>query len=250
MSAPHPGTGVIGNGWRIGPISAVLFDLDGVLVDSQDAIDWSMTTWATERGLDPAMVLDAAHGRRDVDIVMYTLPGCDPGPELARIAQLDQQALPMIRAIAGAADLAATLPTGAWAVVTSGARPIANARLRAVGLPVPGLLIGAEDVAHGKPHPEGYLLAADRLGIPPRECVVFEDTAVGLRAARRAGTRPVRVGGPPGRRHEAWVRDLSGVRVALSAGPGTRYTVEYRPSIGGADQRPASAGRSGGWRWS
>src|SRR5262245_13690723 len=127
MSVPHPNAGVVHNGWRIGPISAVLFDLDGVLVESQAAIDWSMATWAKERGLDPQLVLDVARGRRDIDVVMRTLPGQDPGPELARIDELDREALPMVRAVAGAADLVNAMPAGAWAVVTSGARPIAKA---------------------------------------------------------------------------------------------------------------------------
>lgn len=203
-------------------VGAVVFDLDGVLVDSMPAIDWCMRMWAAERGLDPDLVVSLSHGRRDVDILALVLPGRDPGPELARIAELDLAALPRVRPVPGAAALLDTLEPGSWAVVTSGAPEIARARLHAAGLPVPGLLISATDVTAGKPDPQGYLLAAEKLGVLPQDCVVFEDAEVGLLAAERAGAGRVRVGDDPsgtgGVRCDGRVVDLTSVRVFTTGG--------------------------------
>jgi sugar-phosphatase len=208
--------------WSTGPVAATLFDLDGVLVDSMPAIDWCMRTWAVERALDPDLVMSLSHGRRDIEIVALALPGCDPEPELARIAQLDFIALPRVRPVPGAAALLAAIEPGCWAVVTSGTSEIARARLHAAGLPVPGLLVTAEDVTAGKPDPQGYLLAAEKLGVLPRDCVVFEDAEVGLLAAERAGAGRIRVGGDESGagsvRCDGWVPDLTWVRTSMSGG--------------------------------
>nr|WP_296076542.1 HAD-IA family hydrolase [uncultured Actinoplanes sp.] len=202
--------------WSIGPVAAALFDLDGVLVDSMPAIDWCMRTWAVERGLGPQWVVELSHGRRDLDILAEALPGRDPGPELARISQLDIEVLPKVRPIAGAPALLNSFKPGCWAVVTSGTAAIARARLNAAGLPDPELLITAEDVMAGKPDPQGYLLAAEKLGVPPQHCVVFEDADVGLLAAERAGAHRVRVGGEDRSRCDSWVADLTSVRTVTT----------------------------------
>lgn len=184
-------------GWCTGPITATLFDLDGVLVESQEAIDWCMRTWAKERSLDPENVVAMSHGRRDLDIVRDSLPGRAPEPELARLAELDLRAVSMVRAVPGARRLLEALPASSWAVVTSGAARIARARLAAARLPLPDLLVSADDVRAGKPDPEGYLLAADKLGASPGDCLVFEDAEVGVLAAQRAGSACIRVGTAP-----------------------------------------------------
>ena len=205
--------------WSIGPVAAALFDLDGVLVDSMAAIDWCMRTWAAERDLDPDLVIALSHGRRDVDILAHALPGRDPGPELARIAELDVVALPRVRAVPGTAALLAALEPGTWAVVTSGTPDISRARLEAAGLPLPDLLITAEDVVAGKPDPEGYLLAARRLGVAVAETVVFEDAPAGIEAAAAAGARVVQIGsGARSALAAARMRDLSGLRLRIAAG--------------------------------
>jgi sugar-phosphatase len=204
--------------WSIGPVAAALFDLDGVLVDSMPAIDWCMRTWAVERGLDPQWVVELSHGRRDLDILAEALPGRDPGPELARIAQLDIEALPQVRPIPGSPALLSSFEPGSWAVVTSGTADIARARLKAAGLPDPDLMITAEDVVAGKPDPQGYLLAAEKLGVAPQQCVVFEDAVLGLLAAERAGAQRVRVGGTDRSRCDGWVPDLTGVRAVTADG--------------------------------
>ena len=211
-------TGATLASWSIGPVAAALFDLDGVLVDSMPAIDWCMRTWAVERDLDPQWVVDLSHGRRDLDILAEAMPGRDPGPELARIAQLDVEALPKVRPVPGAPALLNSLEARSWAVVTSGTADIARARLDAAGLPSPDLLITADDVVAGKPDPQGYLLAAEKLGVLPHHCVVFEDAEVGLLAAERAGAHRVRVGGTDRSRCNGWVPDLTGVRAVTTRG--------------------------------
>jgi sugar-phosphatase len=140
-------------------------------------------------------VLELSHARRDSDLVALLAPTREHDEELAWLHDISCRDTRGIGPIPGAAALLAPLAPQDWAVVTSGAREVALARLAAAGLPVPRVLVTAEDVAEGKPAPEGYLLAAHRLGVPPAECLAFEDAEVGVAAARAAGAAVVRVGG-------------------------------------------------------
>lgn len=173
--------------------AAVLFDLDGVLVDSTACIERQWREWAAARGLDPAPFLRYCHGRRAVETIRLAAPELDAEAEVARFAELAPGEDPVLPAFPGARELLAALPDGARAVVTSGTRKTARRRLAAAGLPVPAVLVAAEDVRHGKPDPECYLTAAGRLGVPPEECVVIEDAPPGIEAARAAGMRVVAV---------------------------------------------------------
>jgi sugar-phosphatase len=175
---------------RIG-CSAVLFDLDGVLVDSTGYVEQQWREWAKWRGLDPAPFLRVCHGRRAVETIRLAAPHLDAAAEVARFAEAPAQPEPVLHAVPGAADLLAALPPGTWGVVTSGARPTATQRLRSAGLPVPAVLVTAEDVRNGKPSPEGYLRAAERLGVAPADCVVIEDAPPGIEAALAAGMTAV-----------------------------------------------------------
>jgi sugar-phosphatase len=167
--------------------SAVLFDLDGVLVDSAAFIELQWRQWAARRGLDPEPFLRVCHGRRAVETIRLAAPQLDAEAEVAAHDPADEPGLDGLRPIPGAAGLLAELPSGTWAVATSGPRASAVARLRAAGLPVPPVLVCAEDVAEGKPSPDVYLRAAAGLGVPPAGCLVIEDAPAGLEAARRAG---------------------------------------------------------------
>ncbi len=160
----------------------MLFDLDGVLVDSTACIERQWREWAAARGLDPAPFLRYCHGRRAVETIRLAAPELDAEAEVARFAELAPGEDPVLPAF-----------PGARAVVTSGTRRTARHRLAAAGLPVPAVLVAAEDVRHGKPDPECYLTAAGRLGVPPEECVVIEDAPPGIEAARAAGMRVVAV---------------------------------------------------------
>lgn len=172
---------------------AILFDLDGVLVDSRECVERTWRRWAAERGLDPELVLREAHGRRTFETIERVAPHLDAGAEGARIAASESGETRGIYEIAGARDLLESLPPRSWAVVTSGIRAVAETRIRHMRLPTPPVLVPADEISHGKPHPEGYLTAADRLTVDPEQCIVIEDAPPGIEAARAAGMRAIGV---------------------------------------------------------
>ena len=172
---------------------AILFDLDGVLVDSIANVERHWSDWAVRHGLEPAEVLRVVHGRRAADTVAILAPRADVARELAALAAAEAGDTDGVIEVPGASALLAALPERAWAVVTSGMHAVATARMRRVGLRLPRVLVTADDVARGKPDPEGYLAAAARLGVAPARCIVVEDTPPGIEAARAAGMRAIGV---------------------------------------------------------
>jgi len=172
---------------------AVLFDMDGVLVDSTHAVARVWRKWALERGFDPEKVVRAAHGRPSIDTVRDFLPNADSNAENLEVERQEVEDLDGVVAIAGAQVLVTSIPAGRWTVVTSATRPLAEVRLRAAGIPIPESLITADDIQRGKPHPEPYQKAADRLGYAASECIVVEDAPAGIRAGKAAGARVIAV---------------------------------------------------------
>ncbi len=168
---------------------AVLFDLDGVLVDSTRHIEQQWRTWALAKGLSPDPFLRVCHGRRALETIQLAAPELDAAAEIAAFKPDPESELQELPPVEGAARLLQLLPSGSWAVATSGTRATAAARLQGARLPEPAVLICAEDVVRGKPDPDAYLAAAARLGVIPSECVVIEDAPAGIRAARSAGMR-------------------------------------------------------------
>ena len=169
---------------------AVLFDLDGVLVDSTRYIEEQWRRWAQSKGLAPEPFLRVCHGRRALETIRLAAPHLDANAEIA--AFVPESADPgVMEPMDGAARLLRTLPDGSWAVATSGTRNTATGRLRAAGLPLPNVLVCAEDVVRGKPAPDVYLMAAAKLGVPPGRCLVVEDAPAGIEAARSAGMRVI-----------------------------------------------------------
>jgi len=164
---------------------AVVFDLDGVLVDSTGYVEEQWRRWATAKGLSVEPFLRVCHGRRALETIRLAAPHLDAEVEVAAFAP--EEADPILAPVEGAARLLQALPVGTWAVATSGTRAVATERLRRAGLPVPGVLVCAEDVMRGKPCPDVYLLAAAGLGVEPTECLVVEDAPAGIEAARAAG---------------------------------------------------------------
>lgn len=161
--------------------SAILFDLDGVLIDSTASIARRWKKWAEMQGLDPLRVVEVIHGRRTVEVIQLVAPHLDIAAEVQRLEQsITDDADP---AIPGAVALLQSLPADSWCVVTSGTRDLAIARMKVAGLPLPKVLVGADDVTKGKPDPEPYLKAAELLGFSPAECIVIEDAMAGVRAA-------------------------------------------------------------------
>jgi mannitol-1-/sugar-/sorbitol-6-phosphatase len=169
------------------PCRGVLFDLDGVLVDSMPAVDRVWTHWAVKHGLDPDEVLHKAHGRPSITTVREYLPEGDVEEENREIERRELADLEGIKPLPGAMDLVQSLPADRWAIVTSGTRALATARLRAAGLPLTEHLVTASDISRGKPDPEPYLKGAACLKLPARDCAVIEDAGAGVRSGKAAG---------------------------------------------------------------
>jgi sugar-phosphatase len=170
---------------------AVLFDMDGTLVDSRELVERMWTHWATEHGIPVESAVALAHGRRTLETMQMLAPELATPEEAARLDTLEAGEEEAHRAIPGAAEILSALPAQRWAVVTSAGRALAVRRIAGVGLPPPAVIVGADDVAMGKPSPEGYLQAADRLGVDVRRCVVVEDAPAGTEAGRSAGARVI-----------------------------------------------------------
>jgi len=172
---------------------AILFDLDGVLVDSAERVEKTWHEWATRHGLDPEHVIEMAHGRRTVETLRLVAPDLSADAELA-VLEASQATNPDgVYEIAGARELLEFLPTSRWAVVTSGIRAVAEFRLRHTGLPSPAVMICADEISRGKPDPEGYLIAAARLGFSAADCIVIEDAPAGIESAQAAGMRAIAI---------------------------------------------------------
>lgn len=175
--------------------ATVLFDMDGVLVDSGESIHLGLGAWAVERGLDPASVREYAHGRTDADLVRIVAPHLDPVGEAERVQAHEIAHGATVRAMPGARELLTELTARGriWAVVTSAGSTLARARLSSLGLPMPKILVTADDVTDGKPDPGPYLLGAERTGTDPTHCVVVEDSPNGVRAGLAAGMSVIAV---------------------------------------------------------
>jgi sugar-phosphatase len=165
----------------------VLFDLDGVLLDSTGSAERAWSKWAIEYSLSPSRVLAGLHGRRSTDTVSAFLPPAQRAAALARIEALEEGDVAGLRPIPGAIDLVREIPAGNWAIVTSGTAALLAARLGASGLPAPPVTVTGDDVTVGKPAPDGYLKAAAALGIAISDCVVVEDAPAGVAAGLAAG---------------------------------------------------------------
>lgn len=170
---------------------ALLFDLDGVLVDSRAVVERTWQRWAHRHQLDAEQILRVAHGRRTRDTLQLVVPHLDLDAATAWLDAAELADFEGLLAVDGALRLLSSLPPTAWAVVTSGGRALARRRLESVGAPIPRVLVASEDVECGKPAPNGYLLAGKRLACVPASCLVFEDTPPGVAAARAAGARVV-----------------------------------------------------------
>ena len=166
---------------------AILFDLDGVLMDSRVCVERHWTRWANDHGFDVARVLAEAHGRRTTDTIRAVAPSLDIEAEARLLEGAESVDFEGVTTLPGAAELLAALPSGSWAVVTSGTRPLATGRLTHGGLPIPEHLITADDVERGKPDPQPYLAGAAALAVDPSDCLVIEDAPAGIQAGKAAG---------------------------------------------------------------
>jgi sugar-phosphatase len=170
--------------------SAFLFDMDGTLTNSVAAAERVWSQWAEGKGLNVADFLPTIHGVRCIDTLRrLNLPGVDPEREADLLAQAEIDDVEGVVSIEGAARFLAALPAERWVVVTSAPRLLAERRILAAGLPLPQIMVSAEDVERGKPAPDCFLLAAKKLGVKPAECLVFEDAPAGIAAAEAAGAK-------------------------------------------------------------
>ncbi|MFB9378662.1 HAD-IA family hydrolase [Kineococcus gynurae] len=196
------------------PHRAILFDSDGVLVDSDASVHSAWSRWAIFYGLDPDEVADMVHGRRSADTVALLVPAEQQQEALSTVDRYEVEDALQVTAMPGSRELVTGLPAGSWAVVTSAVTALALARLRAAGLPRPEVLVTADDVTAGKPSPEGYRAAAARLGVDPADCIVCEDSPAGIRAGLDAGATVVGIGERArGNGAAVVVQDLRGLRL-------------------------------------
>ena len=174
---------------------ALLLDMDGTLVHSTTEVETVWRLWCQSHRLDPEPVLAMCHGVRSREVIRALAPQLDLAREVALLDELEIQHAGVAEPIAGTRTLLGALSPARWVLVTSASQRVARHRLASAGLPLPRLLIGAEDVVRGKPDPEPYLLAARQLGLAPADCLVFEDAPAGIRSALQAGCQVVQIGG-------------------------------------------------------
>jgi mannitol-1-/sugar-/sorbitol-6-phosphatase len=167
--------------------SALLFDMDGVLIDSTPAVARVWHQWAVEHGFDPETVVQLAHGRPSRTTIRDLLPNADIEREDREVERREIEDLDGVVPLPGAQLLLDSLPPERWTIATSCTRRLAEVRLRAAGLPIPKTMITSSDVKIGKPDPEPYLKAAANLGFAPSDCIVVEDAPAGIRAGKTAG---------------------------------------------------------------
>jgi mannitol-1-/sugar-/sorbitol-6-phosphatase len=232
----------------------VLLDLDGVLADSQSAIESAWRDWAALHGFAARDVLSRVAGTRSEDVIREIAPDLDPVAETAWLEAREGEQV--ISPCAGAISLVSALRDTPWAVVTSGQWVTATTRLRRIGIPIPDVLVTASDIQRGKPDPEGYLTAARALGVPPDECVVIEDASAGVAAARAARAAVIGIRGPnlAGAPVDLLVGSLVELRVE-ARGPDITLTradgvaaVEPNPRAGPAGKDATGEGGEGAWR--
>jgi len=172
---------------------AILFDLDGTLVDSAARVERLWLEWGKRKNLNTQYLLEVMHGRLAEETIRLVAPHLSSKDEYLALETEEILDMEGVRPYSSALELINQLSPNQWAVVTSGTLRVATARLRHVGLPIPDVFITANDVQAGKPEPDGYLLAAKRLNLDPSDCVVVEDAPAGIQAGKSAGMRVIGV---------------------------------------------------------
>ena len=170
---------------------ALLFDLDGVLIDSTPAVARVWRKWAIEHGFNPQEVVPRAHGRPSLTTVREYLPNADHQVENREVERREIEDLDGVVPLPGALELLSSLPQDRWTIVTSCTRALAEVRIKAAGLPLPKKFVTSNDIVNGKPHPEPYLKGAAVLGFSAEDCIVFEDVPAGVRAGKASGAKVV-----------------------------------------------------------
>ncbi len=199
---------------------AILFDMDGTLIDSTAVVERQWRRWAALHQLDADRILAVSHGRKTIDTMREVAPHLELTVEdAACFDEAEGRDGDGVAPIAGAAQILSSLRDGQWAVVTSAGTQLTGIRFRQAGLPLPPVLVSADDVHRGKPDPEGYALAARRLGFANERCLVIEDTPPGIAAGRAAGMQVLAIGATVPRESlpdAPWIPDLTRLRITGS----------------------------------
>jgi sugar-phosphatase len=225
MANPAPGAP------RTRSCRAVLFDMDGTLVDSTSIVEQVWSEFALRYSLDVGEILRTSHGVQAVDTVRrFAPPGADVQALTAELGAMERGRTEGIVPLPGAPELLRSLPHTAVALVTSADRILAEIRMAAAGLPMPATAVTADLITRGKPHPEGYLRAAELLGVEPADALVFEDAPAGIAAGLAAGIRTVAVGPntgplPDGVLH---IHDYASVRATVGTDAAGTRTITFR----------------------
>lgn len=213
-------------------VRGILFDMDGVLVSSIGSVERSWTAWAENRGVDPALAIQMAHGRRAIETLRFLRPDLNGEEELRRLEEMEMEDNIDLKILAGVQRILQELPADRWAVVTSATERLALRRLSDGGIPTPRHLVSADKVSKGKPDPEPYLMGAKLLCLRPQECLVIEDAASGANAGHAAGCKVLATlfsHSVESLSAADWiVRSLEDVRVSLV---GERIEVEFEPIV-------------------
>src|SRR4051794_21780605 len=208
--------------------TAVLFDMDGTLVDSTSVVELAWGWWAKRHGIPLEAVLSFSHGRPTISTMEHFLPARDHTEELEEMARYEETQLEGILAVPGATQVVQALQNHPWAIVTSAWRMLAEARVTAAGLPLPKVIVPVDEIRNGKPDPEGFLRAAEQLRVPPEDCAVFEDTRPGIEAGLSAGMQVVGLlttVDASQLRHSPLIRDFRDVTIRSA---GDRLRLEIR----------------------
>jgi sugar-phosphatase len=212
---------------------AVLFDMDGTLVDSTRVVELAWGWWAARHQLALQTVLSFSHGRPTIATMEHFFPSREHTEELKEMEHYEETQMEGIVAVPGAAQVVHALQNHRWGIVTSAWRTLAEARIRAAGLPLPNVIVPVDEIRNGKPEPEGFLHAAERLGVAPEECLAFEDTRPGIEAGLSAGMQVVGLlttVRAEQLRHRPLIRDFRDVTIQVD---GERLNVELRDQSGG-----------------
>lgn len=215
-------------------VKAILCDLDGTLIDSARCIDYAWEVWSKDRGLIPQDVIDGTHGLRTIEAIRMLMPDADAETierESALVEQLEVSCTHGLIPISGSHRMLGTLSPHHWAIVTSGSRKLASHRLNHVNLPIPKIFVTADDVVNGKPHPEAYQTACGQLGLGPEECLVFEDSPNGIKAAKAAGMKVIAVTHAKAAVHDVshadyQVSDLSQIELRITPNSQLEITIK------------------------
>ena len=174
-------------------VRGILFDMDGVLISSTGADERCWLQWAKHHGMEGTFALQSTHGRRALDTLRDLRPDLDPVIEQRRLEDYDAEDHSGLIILPGVETLLASLPVDRWTIVTSATTRLLEGRLNYAGLPIPAVLVPAERVANGKPHPEPYLTGAKLLSFAPADCLVIEDSPAGIASGKAAGCKVLAV---------------------------------------------------------